>query len=92
MPVRKLLVTVPDSLIANRFDEILHMRLCEVLIIELDQLGVNSWHGHEHVNHRSRGAQQHLPHLRTHTQTDKQNILLRREGEEDKERLRENRP
>lgn len=82
---------LPDSLIANRFDEILHMRLSEVLIIKLDQFGVNSWHSHEHVNHRSLGAQQLLPHLRTHRerQTDKQNILLRREGEEDKERLRE---
>lgn len=54
---------VPYPFFADRFDKVLDMRLCEVLIIVLDQLRVDSWHGHEHINQRRLGAQQHVPHL-----------------------------
>lgn len=86
-----MFITVPDSLIAHRFDKTLHVRLSVVLIVELDQFGVNGRHGHEHVNRGSLGAQQHLPHLRTRTgrRTDKQNVLLKEGGREDKQRLKE---
>lgn len=65
---------VPDSLLANRSDKVLHMWLCEVLIIIMDQFGVNSWHGHEHINHWSLEAQKHLPHLGTKTERKERKI------------------
>lgn len=55
--------TLPDPLLARGPDEVAHVRLREVLIVVLDELGVNGGDGHEDVDRRSRGAQQHVPHL-----------------------------
>ena len=58
-----MLQPLPDPFFADRFDKVFDMRLCEVLIIVLYQLRVDSGHGHEHINQGRLGAQQHLPHL-----------------------------
>lgn len=54
---------VPDPLLAHGSDKVPDVRLREVLIIVLDQLGVNGGNGHEDVHHGSLGAQQQVPHL-----------------------------
>lgn len=70
---------VPDPLFADCFDKVFDMRLCEVLIIVLDEFRVDSWHGHEHINHWRLGAQQHLPHLRERErERDEHKIGLKR--------------
>lgn len=69
-----MLHSVPDPFFADCFYKFLDRSLCEVLIIVLDQLRVDSGHGHEHVNHRSPGAQEHLPHLRQSKEIKKKNI------------------
>lgn len=70
---------VPDPFLADRSDKVLDMRLCEVLIIVLDQLRVDGWHSHENINHGSLGAQQHLPHLQ-HNRERERKISITQEG------------
>lgn len=71
--------SVPDPLFADCSDKVLYMRLCEMLIIVLNQLRVNSGYGHEDVNQGSLRAQQHLPHL--------EQVGRGREGERDKHKI-----
>lgn len=54
---------LPDPLLAHGPDEVPHARLREVLIVVLDELGVNGGNSHEDVDHGSLGAQQQVPHL-----------------------------
>lgn len=56
-------VNLPDVILAHSTDEILDVRLSEVLVIMLNQLGVNGGHCHEDVDPRSLGVQEPLPNL-----------------------------
>lgn len=55
---------LPDLLLADSPDKLLVAWLGEVLLIVLDQLGVDGWNSHEHIHHKSLGAEQDLPYLR----------------------------
>ena len=54
---------VPDPLLAHGLHKVPDAGLGEVLLVVLDEFGVDGGDGHEHVHHGSLGAQQVLPHL-----------------------------